>query len=200
MKIFSAIAIIIFLLLSGGKTFVDTSAIKIPAIKIESTDQNISFKNGYWFYDQKLFSGIIVERYSNKKIHHITGFVNGKEEGEQQSFFPDGKILEKRFYHKGEKNGTEIGWWENSNKRFEYHFTNGIYNGDYKEWYEDGKPLRWIHYTNGKDDWGKGWRETGKLFMNYEMKNGRRYGIVNSNLCYTIKNGKGEYVVSSANN
>ena len=65
---------------------------------------------------------------------------------------------------------------------------------------KSGQMLKHIHYTNGIDNCGKGWRESGKAYMNYVMKNGRRYGIVNSNLCYTVKNGSGEYVNSIPNN
>lgn len=168
----------------------------VPSVKIESTDTALHFKNGIYFYNNNLFSGFIKERYANNAIHHITGYANGKEEGWQQTFFDDGKPEEKRFYHNGEKDSVHTGWWQNGNKRFEYHFTNGAYNGDYKEWYVTGEPLKQIHYTNGVDEWGKGWRQNGKLYMNFVMKDGRRYGLNNSNLCYTIKNGNGEYVAS----
>ena len=32
----------------------------------------------------------------------------------------------------------------------------------------------------------KGWRENGKVFINYEAKDGVRYGLQKSNLCYTL--------------
>ena len=167
---------------------------------VNTNDPSLNFKNGYWFYAGELFSGTITDLFNNKTIHHSTKYLNGKEEGWQIIFYEDGTVSEKRFYAKGEKDGTHTGWWQNGNMRFEYHFDNGIYEGDYKEWYQSGKPLKHIHYTKGIDDWGKGWRETGKLYMNYIMKDGRRYGIVNSNLCYTVKKGNGEYVNSVAGN
>ena len=168
----------------------------ISSVNIEATDPLLHFENGQWFYKDKLFSGIITEKYSNSVVHHITGYVNGKEEGWQQTFFDDGKPEEKRYYHAGEKDSVHTGWWQNGNRRFEYHFWNGLYDGDYKEWYTTGEPLKHIHYTKGVDDWGKGWRQNGKLYMNFVTKVGRRYGLNNSNLCYTIKNGDGEYVTS----
>ena len=79
-------------------------------------------------------------------------------------------------------------------------FSAGLYSGMYREWYSSGRLYKEIHYTNGADDYGQGWRENGKLFMNYVMRNGRRYGIVNSNLCYTVKNEQGEFTESTANN
>lgn len=160
---------------------------------VNAPDLSLNFKKGYWYHKGKLFSGKITGLFKNKGIHRSTEYVNGKEDGWQTIFYEDGSLSEKRFFTKGEKDGIHTGWWQNGNSRFEYHFANGIYNGDYKEWYQSGKPLKHIHYTSGIDDWGKGWRETGKLYMNYIMKDGRRYGIVNSNLCYTVKNGNGEF-------
>lgn len=168
----------------------------VSSVSVNTGDPALLFKNGYWYYDATLFSGIMTDYFKNNTIHSETSFINGKEEGWQQIFFEDGKIAEKRFYRNGQKDSVHTGRWPNGNKRFEYHFNNGIYNGDYKEWYETGEPLKQIHYTNGTDDWGKGWRQNGKLYMNFVMKDGRRYGLNNSNLCYTVKNGRGEFVAS----
>ena len=187
---------IISIVFISCKNKIASITINIPSVKIESTDTALHFANGIYFYHNNLFSGFITEKYANNIVHHITGYANGKEEGWQQSFFDDGKPEEKRFYHDGMKDSVHTGWWQNGNKRFEYHFANDTYNGDYKEWYVTGEPLKHIHYTNGVDDWGKGWRQNGKLYMNFVVKDGRRYGLNNSNLCYTIKNGNGEYVVS----
>lgn len=173
----------------GGK-------IIIPSHSIETTDSLLHFNNGFWYYKNELYSGNIIDRFGSKNIHQNTSYYKGKEECVQLTYFDENKLSEKRFYHRGEKDSTHSGWWPNGNKRFEYHFKDGVYQGDFKEWYEDGKPLKFIHYTNGVDDNGKGWRQNGKLYMNFVMKNGRRYGLNNSNLCYTLKNGNGEFVTS----
>ena len=165
-------------------------------LHLNASDSHLAFKNGYWYYHGNPFSGIIVERFADNSVYKKTNYKKGKEEGEQNVFYPGGRLCEKRKYHLGEKDGEHVGWWSNGNKRFEYHFANGVYNGDYREWYESGKPLKHIHYAEGIDDRGKGWRENGKLYMNFTVKNGRRYGLNNSNLCYTVSNGNGEYVVS----
>ena len=47
---------------------------------------------------------------------------------------------------------------------------------------------------NFKDDGEYGmqqaWRENGKVFINYEAKDGYRYGLQKSNLCYTLEKEK----------
>lgn len=195
-KTFFILAIFILTSCTNKISTKQEDKISIPSITLESSDTSLHFKNGFWFLNEKLFSGYVIERFTSNNIHQTTAYFNGKEEGQQLTYFEDNNLAEKRFYHHGEKDSTHKGWWPNGNKRFEYHFKDGAYNGDYKEWYETGELLKQIHYTNGNDDSGKGWRQNGKLYMNFVVKNGRRYGLNNSNLCYTVKNSKGEYVES----
>lgn len=167
-----------------------------PSITLEAADTSLHFINGSWFRKNSLFTGTLNDRYPNNSIYHRTVYVEGKEEGWMYGYFPEGTLLEKRYYHQGQKDSVHTGWWPNGKLRFEYHFTAGMYNGDFKEWYADGAKYKLIHYSNGKEVWGKGWRQNGKIYMNFMVKNGRRYGLENSNLCYTVKNEKGEYVSS----
>ena len=155
---------------------------------VASTDLSLKFEHGLCLYGAKKFSGSVTEKLSDGKVHQVINYINGRQEGLQQLYFNDGMIAESRYFKDGEKDSTHTGWWENGKLRFEYHFKKGLYHGDFKEWYEDGNPLKHIHYTNGNDDWGKGWRNNGKVYMNYIVKDGRRYGIINSNLCYSVAN------------
>ncbi|MFT3932203.1 MAG: hypothetical protein QM726_01205 [Chitinophagaceae bacterium] len=170
------------------------ASIVVPQRFVSATDTSLHFINGDCYYKRQPFSGFIKDMYDNGSTHHLIGYYQGKQEGNTVLYYPDGSVSEKRYYHLGEKDGLHSGWWENGKPRFEYHFANGVYNGDYKEWYKSGLAYKRIHYTNGIDDEGVGWRENGKLFMNFTVKNGRRYGIVNSNLCYTVKNEKGDFI------
>jgi len=104
----------------------------------------------------------------------------------------------KRYYHSGEKDSLHLGWWPDGNQRFEIHFSNGAYDGVYKEWYIDGKPSKEIIYKNGNDISGKAWRNNGKLYMNFFTREGRRYGLLNSQMCYSLKNEKGEFIRSTS--
>lgn len=196
MKYHQAIALFI-ILFPGWKSVSEVhkkeNEIVIPALTVDITDTALRFSDGYYYFRKKLFSGVIVEYDSYNNIHRRTGYWQGKEEGVACTYYPGGSLCEERHYHAGEKDGVHTGWWENGNLRFEYHFLNGGYDGDWKEWYSNGQVYKFLHYTKGIDEWGKGWRENGKLYMSYVMKDGRRYGLINPNLCYTVKNGKGEY-------
>ncbi len=172
--------------------------ISIPNITVLSTDHSLLLKNGIWYFKGSLFSGTIKSLYPSKKIKSIQGFFKGKEEGWLETFYPDGLHETKRYYHSGEKDSVHIGWWPNGHKRFEIHFSNGVYNGEYAEWYVDGNPLKTIQYVNGIDVSGKAFRNNGKPYMNFITKDGRRYGLLNSQMCYSLKNENGEFSKSTS--
>jgi antitoxin component YwqK of YwqJK toxin-antitoxin module len=178
------------------KQIASQQTIVIPDLIVSVNDSLLSFNNGYWFYKSKLFSGTKHNYYPNHQLQSSQSFYNGKEEGWLQTFDANGKKESKRYFHLGEKDSINCGWWNNGNLRFKYNFKNGNYDGSCKEWYASGKPLKEILYDNGKDISGKGWRENGKLFMSFVNKDGRRYGLLNAQLCYSLKNERGEYVKS----
>ncbi len=166
----------------------------IPNIIIKSTDSALQLINGVWFYHHNTFSGTIQTYYPSGKLKAIQSFYNGKDEGILYTYYENGNKDAQRFYHNGEKDSINQGWWINGNPRFEYHFKDGVYEGDFKEWYVSGKPLKHIIYHDGKEQSGKGWRENGKVYMSFVTRDGRLYGLINPNLCYSLKNERGEFV------
>ncbi len=167
--------------------FAVTDSVRLP-------DTAFQIKNGYALLHQKMFNGTTVEYYSSGNLKLSVAYIGGLEEGYTHAFYENGQPEYERNYKQGEKDGIHKGWWQNGNKRFEYHFAKGVYNGDFTEWYEDGKIAKIIQYNNGKETAGKGWRNNGKPYMNFIVKDGRRYGLVNAQLCYSIKNERGEFV------
>ena len=168
----------------------------IPPIVVLSTDPALHLINGILFYQQKQFSGTVETFYSPGRLKAKQSFYHGLEEGLSLTYYENGNKDSRRFYHAGEKDNINQGWWINGNPRYEYHFKNGVYEGDFKEWYINGKPLKHIIYHDGKEQSGTGWRENGKVYMSFVMKDGRLYGLINPNLCYSLKNERGEFVNS----
>jgi antitoxin component YwqK of YwqJK toxin-antitoxin module len=162
-----------------------TKSTPLPVV-INYIDKNLQLVNGIWLLRSQPFSGEIKEMYPTGNIKSLIKIVDGKQEGIIQTFYETGKIESIRYYKNGEKDGENTGWWPNGNKKFEYHFTNGVYNGLFTEWYIDGHMIQQIVYVNGKDIEGKGWRDDGKVYMSFVVKDGRRYGLMNSNLCYSL--------------
>jgi len=158
-----------------------------PGIGISSNDPALHLVNGTWFYKDKVpFSGAIKDLYPGGTVKSLLRLEHGKEQGYTETWYNDSRPESRRWYSNGEKDGLHKGWWPNGNKKFEYHFTNGNYNGLFTEWYQSGKMLQQVVYDNGNEVSGKGWRENGKLYMSFVMKDGRRYGLFNANLCYSV--------------
>lgn len=168
-------------------------ALVIPNTVCKSTDTACQVQNGIRFYGGQPFSGYIETYFSSGALSMRQGFYEGKEEGLATGFYENGQRNSRRFYHRGEKDGINEGWWPNGHQQYEYHFKNGVYEGVFREWYESGKPLKYIVYHNGTEQSGKGWRENGKTYMSFVWRDGRLYGLVNPNLCYTLKNEMGEF-------
>lgn len=165
---------------------------------IRKDDSLLKQVNGKWFYRNQPFTGCIEERKLQGTLLSCQNFSKGKEEGWSTWYYSGGQVLARRYFHEGEKDSIHQGWWPNRQIQFEYHFHSGTYQGWFKEWYASGQPLKAIWYDKGQEQYGTGWRENGKVYMSFVVKNGRVYGLVNPNLCYTLKNEKGEYIQSVA--
>jgi hypothetical protein len=168
----------------------------IPNRIVESNDPSLHWNNGSMHFQGQPFSGTVLQRDSAEHVISRQSYYQGKEEGWAEWYYSSGKINARRYFHLGEKDSVHTGWWETSKPRFEYHFRNGEYEGWFKEWYASGKPLKEVYYEKGQEKYGRGWRENGKLYMSFEVRNGRMYGQVNPNLCYSLQNEQGEFVRS----
>ncbi|MEO0900948.1 MAG: hypothetical protein AAFY00_02630, partial [Bacteroidota bacterium] len=61
-------------------------------------------------------------------------------------------------------------------------------HGYQKKWYPNGQITSITHFNLGKEEGlQQAWLKTGKLYVNYEAKNGRFFGLRRSNLCYQLK-------------
>jgi antitoxin component YwqK of YwqJK toxin-antitoxin module len=168
----------------------------VRLMTLDKGDTLLSRVNGKYFYRNQLFNGCIEERNQQGTLVSRQNFIGGREEGWAEWFYPGGQLLARRYYHDGEKDSIHRGWWPNGQAQFEYHFHAGTYQGWFKEWYASGRPLKAIWFDRGQEQYGKGWRENGKIYMSFEVRNGRLYGLVNPNLCYSLINERGEYVRS----
>lgn len=68
--------------------------------------------------------------------------------------------------------------------RLEAEMRDGVFHGVYRTFYASGRPYELRHYDHGRESGAQqSWTEDGVLYLNYEMRNGRRYGLVNSRPC-----------------
>ena len=163
-------------------------------LTVEENAQGLELRNGIYYYNGELFSGYLTAHYKNGVLSEKRNYSAGKQEGFSFTWFENGVMQDKRFYVNGEKDDTHYGWYNDGSKRFEYNFDNGMNNGVSTEWYNSGQVAKKTVYVNGNEESVQAWRDNGKLYINYVVRDGVIYGMNNSHLCYTLKNEKGEYV------
>lgn len=162
----------------------------IPAITLRSDNPNLKLVNGQWFFLDTLFSGRVEDFHTSGSLKSRQSFYKGREEGWLIEWFENGQRASQRYYRSGEKEGVHKGWWDNGMPRFAYHFSSGKYHGDFSEWMVNGRLAKQIIYKDGNEVSGKAWRDNGKLYMSFEVRGGRRYGLMNAKPCYSLKSEK----------
>ena len=167
-------------------------------ISLNATDPNLKQHGKYLMCKEMPFEGIVNEKFENGEFKSQAKYKSGLLNGQFITWYLDGKIESSRYYELGEKEGTHLGWWQNGNPRFEYQFSMGLYHGMFKEWYENGKPLHVFEYDHGNEVRAIGWRDNGKTYINFAVRNGKKYGLTNARLCYSLKDEQGLY--KSSNN
>lgn len=66
-------------------------------------------------------------------------------------------------------------------------YRNDVYDGEYRTFYAGGAPYELRHYRSGHEDgWQQSWTEDGTRYLNYEVRDGRRYGLVNASPCNVV--------------
>jgi len=78
-------------------------------------------------------------------------------------------------------------FWANGRLRQDATFLDGALTGEYRTYYQSGAPYEVRHYVNGHEAGRQqSWSEDGELFLNYDVRHGRRYGLVNSKPCIEV--------------
>lgn len=164
---------------------------QIPNDTIFLNNAKLKLLNGVYFQGSKPYSGFIKEEYATGTLKSIGSYFQGKQHGLTKTFFSNAKLETERNYKDGIGYGRHFGFWQNGNKKFDFIYINDKREGIQKQWYESGSQYYELRFTNDQEnDMQKAWRENGKPFINYEVKDGVRYGLQKSALCYTLKNQK----------
>ena len=66
-------------------------------------------------------------------------------------------------------------------------YTADAYDGEYRTWYQSGAAYERRHYINGHEEGvQQSWTDEGVLYLNYEVREGRRFGLVNASPCDNV--------------
>jgi len=111
----------------------------------------------------------------------------GSPDRSEYRWYPNGRIESVRAYERGRKVGRHLGYWSDGKPRFEAAYQGDAYHGEYRTWYPSGQPYERRHFDHGREaGLQQSWTETGELFLNYEVRDGRRYGLVNAQPCVPV--------------
>ena len=98
--------------------------------------------------------------------------------------YPNGALMSLEWYQDGRKVGHHDTWWPNGQRRSSANFHADAFDGEYRTWRADGSPYELRHYADGRETGlQQSWDESGRLYLNYEVRNGRRYGFINATPC-----------------
>ncbi|WP_445735772.1 toxin-antitoxin system YwqK family antitoxin [Mariniflexile sp.] len=147
-----------------------------------------TIKASLLYVEDKTYSGFVYELHpETADTLLIESYYKGLKEGVAKKWYDDNKLMELRHYASGQKNGKQIAFWENGNKRFEYTAKNDAYEGELKEWNIDGLLFHLAHYSNGQEEGSqKLWYDNGKIRANYVIINGKRYGLLGTKNCVNV--------------
>ncbi len=172
-----------------------------PSIELNSLEEEISgesittvpfeaieMKNGVAYTAGKKYSGYGIELNSETgDTLTIQGFLGGQLHGVSKKWYPNGQLLELRHYTSGEKNGKQLSFWENGNKRFEFTAVKDAYEGELKEWNEAGDLIHLGNFANGQEEGTqKLFYDNGKIRANYVILQGKRYGLLGTKNCTNV--------------
>lgn len=147
----------------------------------------ISVKNDVVFVNNKKYSGFLLELSPSNDTLLVEGYIDGLLSGVCKKWYPNKQLKEEREYVGGKKNGKQIAYWKNGNKRFEFIAKNDAYEGELKEWSEDGHLFHLANYVNGQEDGTqKMWYNNGKIRANYVIIKGKRYGLLGTKNCKNV--------------
>ena len=161
--------------------------VSIPQLYINMNQGNFITKQAVTYHDQQPFSGWQYSLFENGDTSSLTPFLDGKESGIAKEWYGNKELKEVRLYTNGKKTGEHTGWWENGQLKFIHHYTNDLSEGSQEEWYPDGNPYKELNYSAGYEKGRqKIWRPDGRLHANYEVRNGRNYGLTGTMHCKNI--------------
>lgn len=160
----------------------------IPQQYIAFDPNKFQFHQDTLFYGKVKFSGYVYSLFpTTQDTAFVTGYFEGLNSGLSKKWYPNKQLLEERNYAQGKKNGKQVSYWENGNKRFEFTAKSDAYEGALRESTADGKLMHLAHFVNGQEEGEqKMWYDNGKIRANYVIRNGRRYGLLGTKNCKNV--------------
>lgn len=114
----------------------------------------------------------------------------GKPDRIVQIFDEAGTLLSQTTWRDGRKAGRHLAFWPGGSPRVEAFYADDMIEGTYRAWHANGQLAEAKNYTEGREAGRQqAWTAQGELFLNYEARNGRHFGLINSKPCLPVQGG-----------
>jgi antitoxin component YwqK of YwqJK toxin-antitoxin module len=114
--------------------------------------------------------------------------VAGAPERIIQSFDERGRLLSETMYRDGRKTGRHVSFWPGGAPRVRTHYVDDMIEGEYRSFHQNGRIAELRRYLRGREaGLQQAWTAQGELFLNFEVRNGRHYGLINSRPCLPVE-------------
>lgn len=127
---------------------------------------------------------IIVAALGLATLLQAGNLIAGGPDEVRQTFDRDGALLSQTLYRDGRKVGRFVSYWPNHRRRVEALYAGDVIEGAYRSWHANGLAAEVRHYVAGHEAGPQqAWTDRGELYLNFEVRNGRHYGLVNARPC-----------------
>jgi antitoxin component YwqK of YwqJK toxin-antitoxin module len=163
-------------------------AIKKPAdLFVQNFDTSLKKTGDTWLYQQRTFSGYIIESGRDGSVLYKLPVIAGKEEGQAFGWYNTGEKLLARNFKNGKQDGLFEQWWPNGNDRYLFHYKEGNMDGQQLVFYPNGQKRQESNYLNGIEEGiQRAWNQQGELVSNYTVKNNKLYGVIKVKSCLPV--------------
>jgi antitoxin component YwqK of YwqJK toxin-antitoxin module len=150
---------------------------------VNERDAGFKIKGIEAFFDDQPFSGYSYKLRSAFKPERIATYSNGKLQGTEWVFYPNGKLMSRKKFKSGAPHGKQLGWYESGNPKFLKQYHLGISEGEQWAWHQDGSVWEYNQFKDGRDTIHKTFTFDGKPFHNYIVSGDTKIGIEGNDFC-----------------
>lgn len=174
-------------LLCASAAAIAATIAKPEPLVVDAASLSIDPSRGVRIHDGRPFTGIAEKRNPGGSLAESDSFVDGLRDGHSRVWFVDGTLAYETYFERGLRQGTSRTWWSNGNLRSETKFVADRQEGEARAWYITGEKYQRHFYAGGiPTGLQRAWRKNGELYENFEIRNGRSYGMRNSKICVEV--------------
>ncbi len=165
----------------------------IPDTTVNKSSLFYDEKISRWKLNGRLYSGYALSLFPDGSVKEKFGLLKGRKHNEAIRWYADGHCKLIANYQYGKLHGDKKTWSSDSSHILISHlkYVAGKLHGEQKKWYTTGELFKRMNLNMGKEDGlQQAFRKNGGLYVNYEAKNGRIFGLKRAKLCYELNDEK----------